>query len=138
MPNLTVPTILLSLLLALAPRATRAASAEPAEGEWTSASLLRGPTAIANAPLLPFRSAVGGARLALDDPLHETKRTVILVPLLTAGGGVMGFVEAGIWLVTGLADTLTGGWFAIAPDDATELSVAPRTPLFAPESARPH
>ena len=29
--------------------------------QWTSADLLAGPTAIVNAPLLPFRSMAGGA-----------------------------------------------------------------------------
>ncbi len=96
--------------------------------------LLRGPTAMLNAPLVPFRSAVGGARLALDDPVAETKRKVILVPALTAGGAIMGLVEAGVWLVGGLADTVTGGYFALAPEEATHLSVAPLTPLFAPDA----
>jgi len=49
----------------------------------------------------------------------------------------MGLVESGVWLATGLADTLTGGYFAIAPEAATEPSVAPIRPLFAPDPKRP-
>jgi hypothetical protein len=43
----------------------------------------------------------------------------------------MGLVDTGVWLFTGLADTLTGGYFAIAPELATHLSVEPITPAFA-------
>jgi hypothetical protein len=98
---------------------------------WTPASLLRGPTAIANAPLVPFRTAAGGTRVALDDPVEGTKRKVLLVPLLAVAGGGMGLVDAGVWLAAGLADTVTGGWFALAPEQATHFSVAPITPHFA-------
>ena len=98
---------------------------------WTTDSLLRGPTAIVNAPLAPVRTAIGGAQLATDDPVADMKRKIMLTPLLTLGGGAMGLIDAGVWLVTGLADTLTGGYFAIAPELATHLSVEPITPPFA-------
>ena len=118
---------LATLAFALAFATTVHAAAAP----WTPASLLRGPTAIANAPLVPFRTAAGGTRVALDDPVEGTKRKVLLVPLLAVAGGGMGLVDAGVWLVAGLADTVTGGWFALAPEQATHLSVEPITPRFA-------
>jgi len=119
------------LVLVSALVASSLAHASEARPSWTADALLRGPTAIANAPLAPVRTAIGGARVALNDPVPGTKGKIMLVPLLTLGGGAMGFVDAGVWLVTGLADTLTGGYFAIAPDPATHLSVEPITPSFA-------
>ena len=98
---------------------------------WTADALLRGPTAIVNTPLVPVRTAIGGAQLATDDPVADMKRKIMLTPLLTLGGGAMGLVDAGVWLGSGLADTLTGGYFAIAPELATHLSVEPITPAFA-------
>jgi hypothetical protein len=121
----------LVLLAALLAPPASLAHADADAAPWTSASLLRGPTAIVNAPLVPFRSAVGGAHVALDDPVPGTKRKIMLVPLLTLGGGAMGLVDAGVWLLGGLADTLTGGYFAIAPEPATHLSLEPMTPPFA-------
>jgi hypothetical protein len=98
---------------------------------WTADALLRGPTAIVNAPLVPVRTAIGGAQLATNDPVADTTRKIMLTPLLTLGGAAMGLVDAGVWLMTGLADTLTGGYFALAPEQATHLSVEPITPSFA-------
>ena len=106
--------------------------------EWTAGSLVRGPAAMLNALLVPFRSAAGGVQLALDDPAKGgVKRKVLLTPTLAIIGGGMGLVEAGVWLGTGLADTLTGGYFALAPEPATELSLAPVRPMFAPDNRRP-
>jgi hypothetical protein len=96
--------------------------------QWRSGDLLRGPIAIANAPLVPFRSAVGGWQLARDDQTPGLQRKVMLPAMLTLGGGLMGVGESVLWLVSGLADTLTGGVFAIAPDEATTLSASPRRP----------
>jgi hypothetical protein len=121
-----------SRIVALSLAALAVVFAAPASGaDWTAASLLRGPTAIANAPLVPFRTAAGGTRVALDDPVEGTRRRVLLVPLLTVAGGGMGLVDAGVWLAAGLADTLTGGWFALAPEQATHFSVDAMTPRFA-------
>jgi hypothetical protein len=44
----------------------------------------------------------------------------------------MGTIEAPIWAIGGIFDTLTGGYFEIAPDRATDLSVDPIRPLFMP------
>src|SRR5437899_12821018 len=85
--------------------------------EWTPASLARGPAAMLNAPLLPVRTAVGGVLVARGDPTPNPglARKVILPPALAVVGGGMGLVESIIWLGTGLVDTVTGGWFEVAP-----------------------
>jgi hypothetical protein len=121
----------LVLVVVLVARAALAQSTGKDDVPWTSASLLRGPTAILNAPLVPFRTAAGGAHLALDDPAPGVKGKIMLTPLLTVVGGAMGLVDATVWLLSGLADTFTGGYFALAPEPATHLSVAPITPPFA-------
>ena len=101
---------------------------------WTPASLARGPAATLNAPLLPFRSAAGGFLVARDDRSPGLRAKILLAPLLTLGGGAMGLVESGIWLGAGLADTATGGYFELAPEAATELSLAPERPSFGSDS----
>jgi hypothetical protein len=137
--TMTKPTVLLLMALAI-PGLARAAWVVNERGEcveeWTSASLARGPAAIVNAPLLPVRSAVGGVVLARDDKSPGKGRSVLLPPLLAIAGGGMGLVESCIWLGTGLVDTVTGGYFAVAPDDATELSVEPVQPMFVPDARR--
>jgi len=105
------------------------AAAGPAHA-WQPADLLRGPTAILNAPLVPFRSVVGGVQLARQDRSPGLQRKILLPPTLAIAGGGMGIAEGLIWGATGLADTVTGGALAIAPEDATHLSVAPLPPLF--------
>ena len=97
---------------------------------WSATSLGRGPAAMLNAPLLPFRSAAGGVQLAREDRSPGMRRAVLMPPFLGLAGGGMGLVESLIWFGTGLADTVTGGYFALAPEEATQLSVAPVTPLF--------
>ena len=101
--------------------------------EWRSGDLLRGPTAIVNAPLVPFRSAVGGWQLAREDKQTGLQRKIALPAIATLGGAAMGTGEAALWLVSGLADTLTGGALSIAPDEATTLSASARRPTFFPE-----
>jgi hypothetical protein len=100
--------------------------------EWTSGSLARGPAAMLNAPLVPFRSAAGGVLLAASDntPRPGLPRRILLPPMLAVVGGGMGLVESGIWLGTGLVDTLSGGYFEVAPEEATHLAVAPLAPAF--------
>jgi hypothetical protein len=113
------------------------ARADECVREWTAASLARGPAAIANAPLLPIRSAVGGFQLGRENKSPGMQAKILLPPTLAFAGGGMGLLESVIWVGTGLADTATGGYFQIAPDEATELSVAPVRPAFAPDSQRP-
>jgi hypothetical protein len=98
--------------------------------QWVPGSLARGPTAVLNAPLAPFRSAAGGAQLALENPSRETRTQILLPPLLTLAGGGMGLIDTFVWAGTGLVDTATGGYFEIAPSEATELSLAPIRPAF--------
>ncbi len=98
--------------------------------QWTAASLARGPAAIVNAPLLPFRSAVGGVLEARENPAPGLRGQIALPPILAFGGGAMGLVESLIWIGTGLVDTVTGGYFEIAPDEATRLAIDPVRPAF--------
>jgi hypothetical protein len=103
---------------------------------WTPASLARGPSAVLNAPLVPLRSAAGGVRAALDTPRPSAQGKVLLPPLLGVAGGAMGLVDALVWLGTGLADTATGGYFEVAPEEATELSLRPLRPAFVEDGRR--
>ncbi len=105
--------------------------------EWTPASLARGPAVIVNAPLLPVRTAVGGVQVAREDKTPGMKGKVLLPPMLAIAGGGMGLAESLIWVGTGLVDTLTGGYFAVAPEEATELSVEPVRPAFLASTASP-
>ena len=123
-----------------APRVTQGAWVMNERGEcvrtWTPGSLARGPAAMVNAPLLPVRSAVGGALLARDDRSPGVVGKVLLPPMLTLMGGAMGLLESCIWLGGGLADTVTAGYFALAPEEATRLDVRPVTPAFVPDARR--
>jgi len=86
-----------------------------------------------NALLAPFRSAAGAVRWALNDSApRSTVGRVVRVPALGGIAFGFGFIDATQWLVTGLADTLTGGYFEFAPDEAARLSVAPLQPFFVP------
>jgi len=104
---------------------------------WTPASLVRGPAAMLNAPLLPLRSAVGGVLVARDDRSPGMQGKILLPPTLAVVGGGIGLVESVIWLGTGLTDTATGGYFEMAPDEATRLGVEPVRPTFIAAAPRP-
>src|SRR3989442_12792259 len=104
---------------------------------WTPASLVRGPAAMLNAPLLPFRSVVGGILLARDDRSPSMQGKVLLPPTLAVVGGGIGLVESVVWLGTGLTDTATGGYFEMAPEEATRLGVEPVLPTFVAAAPRP-
>jgi len=121
----------------LAASTARAATADECNPEWTAASLARGPVAIANAPLVPFRSAAGGIQLVAAGTESTVHGQIIMSPVVAVGGVVTGLAEMVIWMGTGLADTLTGGYFRLAPEEATHFSVSPMVPAFAPESKRP-
>ena len=97
---------------------------------WTPASLARGPAAMLNAPLLPLRSAVGGVLVARDDRSPGLQGKILLPPTLAVVGGGIGLVDSLIWLGTGLTDTATGGYFELAPEEATRLGVAPVRPTI--------
>jgi hypothetical protein len=97
---------------------------------WTPGSLLRGPTAMLNAPLLPFRSVAGGGLLAYEDQSPGLQAKILLPPTLVVAGGAMGLVESIIWFGTGASDTVTAGYFEVAPDEATRLAIGPVRPPF--------
>jgi hypothetical protein len=124
---------LLPFFLAAIPSA-RAAWSVDEQGDcvrtWEPASAARGPTAVLNAPLVPFRSAAGGVQMALENKTPGRRAQVLLPPLLALAGGGMGLVESVIWTGTGLVDTVTGGYFEVAPSEATQLDVAPMRPAF--------
>ena len=105
---------------------------------WDADSLLRGPTAIANAPLLPYRNGAGAARHAGEFwKSAPVPMGVVFVPglvLLSAGAGLL---ESVVWIVGGVADTLTGGYFEIGPDQATQLSAEPMEPFFMASAPKP-
>jgi hypothetical protein len=83
------------------------------EREWTPGSLARGPAAVANGLMLPFRSLAGSFTDGVSGAL--------LSPLALAVGTAEGIV----WIFQGFADTLTGGSLGIAPHGATTLRLRP-------------
>ena len=95
------------------------------EREWESSDLLRGPGAIVNAPLLPVRQMAGGAEYAWDKKEWRWFYTAVLGTAVTGVSGAFGMLEGAWWVVTGAADTLTGGYFEIAPERATTFGVTP-------------
>jgi hypothetical protein len=127
-----VALALLAAHAALPPRRAAAEWAVDAEGDcverWTPASLVRGPTAILMSPTAMPR-AVAGAITSMGTLREDSASgsSWAAAPVLVLFWGANGFVETIIWIGTGLADTVTGGAFSIAPDDAVELSLAPLT-----------
>jgi hypothetical protein len=97
--------------------------------QWSPASILRGPTAMLMSPSAPFRCAAGVFA-------YETVQGSLAFwkPALAVLSATVGVIHTGVWLGTGLADTLTGGYFAIAPYRATQLSLDPLIPPFVTES----
>ena len=81
---------------------------------------------------LPVRSAVGGGQVAAGGQPGSDKIaiTVLSWPALVAGGFAIGVVEMPIWLLTGLADTVTLGSFDVVPDTAKALTLASVRPRF--------
>ena len=104
---------------------------------WAPSDLLRGPTAIVNTPLLPLRTLAGGAQYAWNTTEWWPWQIAVLGPAVTLFAGAWGALEGAWWITTGVADTLTGGYFAIAPERATELSVKPEIPLVLTDAAPP-
>lgn len=93
--------------------------------QWTSRDVLRGPTAIINAPLLPARQLAGGGEYAWNHAEWSPWDKATLGTAATGVSGAAGMVEGLWWIATGLCDTMTGGYFALAPEKATELSLEP-------------
>jgi hypothetical protein len=93
--------------------------------EWGAPDMLRGPTAILNGLLLPFWTTVGGAEYAWNKTEWRWWRTLVLGSAATGMSTVAGGFEGLWWVGTGAADTLTGGFFHLAPEPATKTSVQP-------------
>lgn len=93
--------------------------------KWAPSDLLRGPVAIVNAPLRPVRGAAGAAEYAWNKSEWRWWYTVVLGSAVTGVGAAAGLVEGVWWVGTGLADTLTGGYFEITPEGALDRSVRP-------------
>ena len=95
----------------------------------------QGPVAMMNALALPFRSAVGGGEVAAAGDQsggNKLALTVLSWPALVGAGFGIGLVEMPIWLLTGLADTVTLGSLDLAPDAAKALTLASVRPRFLP------
>lgn len=95
---------------------------------WAPSDLLRGPAAVANAPLLPLRTLAGGAQYAWNTAEWWPWQIAGLGPAVTLICGAAGVVEGVWWAGSGVADTVTGGQFEIAPEKATRLSARPEVP----------
>ena len=93
--------------------------------QWAPRDVLRGPEAIVNAPLLPVRTAAGGAEYAWSKTEWRWWYTVVLGTAFTGASTAGGLVEGLWWIGTGTADLLTGGYFNISPERATQLSLEP-------------
>lgn len=93
--------------------------------EWGAQDMLRGPAAIVNAPLLPVRTSVGGVEYAWNKIEWRWWHTALLGTAVTGASTAAGVFEGLWWVGTGAADTLTGGYFHLAPEPATQLSVQP-------------
>ena len=104
--------------------------------QWSPESLVRGPTAMLMAPTAPFRNAAGVFAYA-PPPEPGTKAGFDpWEPVVAVLSGTAGVIDTGVWLGTGLADTLTGGYFAIAPYRATQLSLDPLIPPLTSDGQR--
>lgn len=98
--------------------------------KWAADDLLRGPTAIANGPLLPLRTMAGGAEYAWNTSEWWPWQIAGLGTAVVIISGAAGVVEGVWWMCTGLVDTLTGGALQVAPERAVQLSIQPELPLL--------
>jgi hypothetical protein len=87
--------------------------------------MLRGPLAIVYAPFQPVRTTIGGAEYAWNKTEWRWWYTAVLGSAVTGVAAAGGVVEGLWWIGTGLADTLTGGYFEITPERALDRSVRP-------------
>jgi hypothetical protein len=76
--------------------------------QWTPRSLARGPLAMGNGVLMPFRSLAGAA--------SGGWLAALLLPL----GVMTGLAEGIAWTSVGAVETLSGGAFALAPEGAAD------------------
>jgi hypothetical protein len=106
--------------------------------QWSPTSMLRGPTAMVMSPTAPFRNGAGVFAYQSPDAQAGSapSGSAYWTPVLAVLSGAAGIIDTCVWLGTGLADTVTGGYFAIAPEDATRLSLEPLIPPFVSEAQR--
>lgn len=134
-------SLLLAIVMLAVPCAARAAWVVDEHGacveRWEASDLARGPTAMLNGVLLPFRNLAGGAVYAWDQDSWWPWQIVGLGPgaMLISGGA--GVIEGVWWIGTGLVDTVTGGALGAAPERATELSITPEVSMIIADADRP-
>lgn len=99
--------------------------------------MLRGPLAIVNAPLQPVRAMAGGAEYSWHKSDWGPWYKFVLGSAVTGVAGAAGVVEGAWWIGTGLADTLTGGYFELTPEAALNRSVRPELSTVISDSPPP-
>jgi hypothetical protein len=103
--------------------------------QWAPSDMARGPKAVLNGPLLPFRQMAGGAEYAWNTEEWWPWQIAAMGPGVTLFSGAAGLLEGTWWITTGLADTVTGGYFQAAPEQATELSLSPQVSSMIADAA---
>ena len=81
--------------------------------EWNASQLMRGPAAMTNGILLPFRGLAGGFRGGFVG--------IALSPLAAAAGAV----EGATWILGGSVDLVTAGALALTPDGLARIRIQP-------------
>jgi hypothetical protein len=105
---------------------------------WERHDLLRGPVAIVNAPFQPVRNMAAGAEYAWNKSEWGPWYKAVLGSAVIGVSGAVGMVEGAWWVGTGVADTLTGGYFGISPEVAEDRSVRPQqSAALAPSPPEP-
>ena len=104
---------------------------------WGASDMLNGPTAILNGPILPFRQMAGGAEYAWNTTEWWPWQIAVMGPGVTLFSGAAGLLEGTWWITTGVADTLTGGYFGISPEPATQLSIEPQVSTMIADAKTP-
>lgn len=94
--------------------------------KWEPSDMLRGVRGIVNAPFAPVRAMAGGAEYAWHKPEWGPWYKAVLGSAVTGVSGAVGAVEGVWWVGTGVADTLTGGYFELTPQAALDRSVRPQ------------
>ena len=104
---------------------------------WVAPPGAQGPVAMLNSFALPIRAAVGGGQVAAagsQSGKDNLALTVFTWPVLVLTGFAIGGIEMPIWLLTGLADTVTLGSLDLVPGSAKALTLASVRPRFLSEN----
>jgi hypothetical protein len=109
--------LLVAVLIVTVPDSVGAAGSVDTDGNcvrhWDGLELLRGPKAILLAPAVPPRAFLLGVVMA---PIAEHDVGLPVALLLPFGFAVAGVVEAIAWIGSGMVDTVTGGYWGLAPE----------------------